>query len=201
MTTRSMTGTTLALCALALAATPLFAQAPPPTPPPPAPGTVPAAAPAPPPAWKDNVYFGGGVGLAFGDIDYVEIAPLVGYKIHPRVSTGLGVFYRWRNDDRYEPSLETSDYGGNVFARFAVTKPLFAHVEWEYLDYEYLASTGATFRDSESNVLVGAGFVQPMGGSGAVSAAVLYNLSYDDNDPYRAYDSPWVYRIGFTFGF
>jgi hypothetical protein len=183
----------LVLFPFAFTSAPLLAQAPAT----PAPG---AGTPSRP-AWKEKLYVGGGVGLAFGDVDYVEIAPLVGYNFHPRVSAGAGAFYRWKSDDRYASSVDTTDYGGNLFARFAVTAPVFLHGEWEYLDYEYVDVAGASFRDSESNFLAGAGFVQPMGGKGAFSASVLYNFSYDDNDPTRAYDSPWVYRFGVTFGF
>ena len=39
------------------------------------------------------------------------------------------------------------------------------------------------------------------GKHGRFYASILYNFSYGDNDPFRAYDSPWVYRIRATFGF
>ncbi len=163
------------------------------------------SAPPPPPAprleWKDKLYFGGGVGASFGDVDYVELAPLVGYQLHPRVSVGLGLLYRWKSDDRFAVEQNTSDYGGSLYGRFTVYQQIFAQVEYEYLDYEYATSTGGTFRDSDSSVLAGAGFFQPMGGHAGLYASALYNFSYDENDLASAYDSPWVYRVGVTFGF
>lgn len=164
------------------------------------PASLPAA-PIPEHDWTDKLYFGGGVGLSFGDVDYVEISPLVGYQLNPRVSFGLGAFYRWASDDRYSPSVDTSDYGGSVFSRINVVRPIYAHIEYEFVNYEYPTVPGSTIRASDSNALVGAGLFQPMGGRGGFYATALYNLTYDSDDPTSPYDSPWVYRLGFTFGF
>lgn len=158
--------------------------------------------PSPPrPAWRDKLYVGGGLGLSFGDVDYVEVAPLVGYELNPRIALGGGAFYRWTSDDRYAPSVDTTDYGGSVFARIHIVPPIYAHVEYEFTDYEYATVAGSSVRASESNFLVGAGFFQPTGGRGGFYASALYNLTYDANDPTSPYDSPWVYRVGFTIGF
>jgi len=149
----------------------------------------------------DRLYFGGGIGASFGDIDYVEIAPLVGYKLNPRVSLGGGIFYRWASDNRYPSSPDTNDYGASVFSRINIVPPLYAHVEFEFADYEYVTSSASTYRSHASNFLVGGGFFQPTGGHGGVYATILYNVTYDSNDPTSPYDSPWVYRVGFTIGF
>jgi hypothetical protein len=187
-----------------LGASAVHGQTPPaePTPPPgQPPAEAPPPAPTPPPAWKDKLYFGGGVGASFGDIDYVELAPLVGYRLHPRVATGVRLFYRWKSDDRYANSVSTSDYGGNLFMNLSVFGPWFGAVEYEYVDYEYATPLGATFRESDSNLLAGVGFSRRAGGRAGLYATALYNFSYDDNDPFEPYDSPWVYRVGVTFGF
>src|SRR5262245_52570965 len=88
-----------------------------PTPPPPGPTEPPQPSPppttppptTPPPApksdWRSHLFVGGGIGLSFGTIDYVEIAPIVGYRFHPRVSAGLGLLWRYRDDSRYSPSI------------------------------------------------------------------------------------------------
>jgi hypothetical protein len=179
---------------LAFALLPAWAQSPPEDPPLTTPST-------PRPAWRDKLYFGGGVGLSFGDIDYVEVAPLVGYQLNPRISFGVGAFYRWTSDDRYTPSLDTSDYGASVFSRINIVPPIYAHVEYEFVNYEYLTFAGTNAREGDSNVLVGLGFFQPTGGRSGFYASALYNLMYDEDDPTSPYDSPWVYRIGFTIGF
>lgn len=141
------------------------------------------------------------MGASFGDIDYVEISPLVGYRLNPRISFGLGAFYRWTSDDRYSPSLDTNDYGANLFSRIEIVRPIFAQIEYEFVNYEYPTTPGGSIRSSDSTVLVGGGFFQPTGGRGGIYATALYNVTYDSEDPTSPYDSPWVYRVGFTFGF
>ena len=177
-------------------------QQPTPTPPPTTPPQPPPPPPPPPKqpaAWRQKLFFGGGVGASFGVVDYVEVAPMIGYRLTPRVTTGVGLFYRWKNDDRYGVSLDTSDWGGSLFGQLHLFRGLFAHAEYEYVDYEYATLTG-TDNDSDTNVLAGLGINRARGRTGAY-ATVLYNFSYDENDPREAYDSPWVYRLGVSMGF
>lgn len=124
---------------------------------------------------------------------------MVGYHLNQRVTTGVGLFYRWKNDDRYGVSLDTSDWGGSIFGQLNLLRGLFAHAEYEYVNYEY-ATLAGTDTSSDNNVLAGLGLSRGRGRTGAY-ALVLYNFSYDDNDPTEAYDSPWVYRVGFSMGF
>ena len=182
-------------------------QQPTPTPPPttPAPQPTPPPPPPPPPpqpkpqaAWKQKIFFGGGVGASFGDVDYVEVSPMIGYRLTPRIHTGVGVFYRWKNDDRYGVSVDTHDWGGSLFGQLQLFRGFFAHAEYEYVDYEYQTLTG-TSSQSDTNTLAGLGFSR--GGRAGVYGLALYNFSYDENDPTEAYDSPWVYRVGVSFGF
>jgi len=176
------------------------APAPQPTPPPPPPPPPPAPTAPTRPAWKDKIFFGGGVGASFGVVDYVELAPMVGYRLTPRVTTGVGLFYRWKNDDRYGVSIDTSDWGGSLFGELKLFRAFFAHAEYEYVNYEYATLAGNTDSASDNNLLAGLGINRARGRSGAY-ALVLYNFSYDDNNPTEAYDSPWVYRVGFSMGF
>jgi long-subunit fatty acid transport protein len=188
-----------------LLALPALAQAqtqppPPPTPQEPRPQAQ-AEAQSPSAPSSSRWFFGGGIGASFGDVDYVEIAPLIGYRVNPRISTGVGVFWRYRDDGRYSPSVNTNDYGGSVFAEALVARPIFVHAEYEYVNYEYPSASGGTVRDSASNFYLGAGVFQPLGGNVGFYASALYNLSYDANDLSSPYDSPWAYRFGVSVGF
>jgi hypothetical protein len=146
-------------------------------------------------------FYGGYIGASFGDVEYVEIAPMVGYRVHPRFTTGVGAFWRYRDDGRYSPSITTNDYGGSVFAQAYVTKPIFVQAEYEYTNYEYPTTDGGTNRDSYSAFLLGVGFFKPLGGNVGFYASALYNLSYDSNDLSSPYNDPWVYRLGVSVGF
>ncbi len=190
------------LAVAALFASPVLARAqtqPSPQPPPPPQAEASTQSPAPPAIQR--WFFGGGIGASFGDVEYVEVAPLVGYRIRPWMSTGVGAFWRHRSDGRYSPSIDTNDYGGSVFAEALVARPVFIHAEYEYVDYEYPTFPGQTARSSTSSFLLGAGVFQPLGGNVGFYASALYNLSYDANDLASPYSSPWVYRAGVSVGF
>lgn len=147
------------------------------------------------------VYVGGNVGFGFGTVDWVELAPLVGYHVSDRFSLGLSGLYRWRDDGRYPGGLSTSDYGASVFGRYWFAPFAFGHLEVEYLSYEYVLPDFATERTDATSTFVGGGLAQPVGGNVALHLTVLYNLNYDSNDRIAPYDSPWVYRAGVSVGF
>ena len=148
-------------------------------------------------------FYGGFIGASFGDIEYVEIAPLVGYRITPQFGMGLGLLYRYRKDTRYYEDFTSTDYGANLFARYYLTSGLFLQGEYDYTDYEYLADldTGATGRDTYDALLAGVGFNTAVGRGAGLYVLALYDFSYDENDPYRLYDSAVQFRIGVSVGF
>jgi hypothetical protein len=150
-------------------------------------------------AWKEKLFFGGGVGASFGDIDYVEVSPMVGYRLTPRLSTGLSVFYRWKNDERFNASIDTEDWGASFFGQLGLFRAFFAHAEYEYVDYEYQTLSGIG-SDTDTNLLAGLG-INRGGRRSGVYALALYNFDYDEDDPLEPYDSPWVYRVGVSVGF
>jgi hypothetical protein len=200
------------LAVLLVLAIPCIAQVPAPQPTPvPTPAPGPTTQPPDMPAWEpepttasgqpgmgQRLYFGGGIGLSFGTVDYIELAPMVGYRVTPDFNLGLGVFYRYRKDSRYEEDVTTNDYGGNLFAQYQVVPTLFLHGEVEYVDYEFILPDLDTMRESDTSLLAGLGYGWPVGGS-SVYFLALYNFSYDEGNLTNPYDSPWVFRIGVTF--
>jgi hypothetical protein len=192
---RSRVAPAVAALVLAWALGPIAARAEAP-PGAPAAAAKPAAAPKP-----KRLYVGGGLGLAFGDVTYVEVSPLLGYKVAPRVTIGGSLVYRYRSDDRYGDTLTTSDYGASGFVRGDLYQGFFVQGEYEYLNYEFPVTSGTTQRDGIESVLVGPGFSNPIGGNGSFYFAALYNLSYDSNDLNSPYDDAWVIRVGVGFAF
>ena len=191
----------LSIAALALTfALPLYAQ----TSDPPSPETPPPATP-PPAKQKSPVlkrfFFGGGVGASFGDVDYIEVAPLVGFKVLPRFDLGVQPFYRWIDDGRYSPSVTTSDYGVTLFARVRVWSGLFVEGDYQFTSYEYPNVGGGTTRDTYNTFLAGGGYAFPVGGNVGFYVSALYDFSYDGNDVNRPYDSPVRVQVGVSVGF
>lgn len=164
-----------------------------------------------PQSWKDKIFFGGNFGLQFGTITDIEISPIVGYWIRPRIAAGVGVTYEYFHDKRFKPfEINTHIYGGRVFSRLVViqdfnkmipigfTGSVFAHAEYEGLSLERKYFDYPTYGEGRfllNSVLVGGGLSQPIGRKGAVYITILYNLNETMNTPYT---NPIV-RIGFSF--
>jgi hypothetical protein len=177
------------------------------------PGAAPAAGPAPPrgsggggSASGGGYWFaGGGLGLSFGTVDYVEIYPVIGYRFKAPISLGVQFLYRYSNDDRYAGDSATTDYGATLFFRYFVIENFFVEADYEYLSYEYLYYVNdvgevGTRRTEAGNVFLGVGYSQPIGRKSAFFVSVLYNVTFDDA-PDAPYADPWLIRAGVSFGF
>ena len=140
-------------------------------------------------------WFGGGIGLAFGDVDYVSIEPVVGYSFTPKLAVGGRLVFRYTNDSRYPEDVTTNNYGAGVFVRYLVARPLFVQAEYEYLSYEYPVSPGTTIREGFDSVLGGFGVAQPLGARTALYATALYNFSWKADEP-SPYADQWIFRVG-----
>jgi hypothetical protein len=155
-------------------------------------------------SFKDRIFFGGGFGLSFSSYsDYVSVSPMIGYKLTPKVATGLQVQYRYTKYKQYITKFSTSDYGVSPFIRYNFYGPLFLHAEYEYLSYEYPVSTDKMARKAYNSFLAGGGFFQPLGRSAGFYIVALYNFSYKDRayGEISPYDSPLILRAGVTAGF
>jgi len=72
-------------------------------------------------SFRDNIFYGGYINLSFGSYTVIGIEPMVGYKLTPKLSTGVKVRYNYIKDDRYAQSHTTSTYGGSIFGRYLLT--------------------------------------------------------------------------------
>jgi len=183
---------------------PAAAQTGPTPPPPPPPQPQPQQEQQPPPesSWlKGRWFFGGGFGASFGTVDTISVAPMVGLRVAPRVSVGVQPFYSWVDDGRYSPNLTFNDYGATLFARVRVFRSLFGEADYLYSNYEYPSGPGQTSRADYNAFLAGGGYAIPLGGNASLYVSALYDFSYDDNDPFLPYDSPWRVQVGATVGF
>lgn len=154
--------------------------------------------------FKDRFYFGGNLGLQFGSATYIDLSPLVGYKISEQFSAGVGATYIYYNvkENAYNYKYETSIYGGRVFARYHFMENLFAHAETELLNMDVPEKiSGPTnyrlVRDNIVSVLGGGGYAQPIGARSALIVMLLWNFT---EEQYSPYENP-IFRVGFNAGF
>jgi len=151
-----------------------------------------------PKTFKDRGYFGGGFGLSGGrdgfgnNFFFIALNPIVGYMIKPQFSIGTGV--NWQRTSFSDINLTLNQYGVSPFARYNFSPQLFGYGEYNYI-------STPTFNNKErrsfNRMLLGLGYTVPLGGRGAVNGVALYDVLY--NQAERAFASPWVFRVFFTF--
>lgn len=153
--------------------------------------------------FKDKIFFGGGFGMNFGTINYVELSPLVGYKVTDRLSAGIGLTYKYISTRGYysQDDFKTTIYGGRLFGNYLVTENLFPQVEYEVLSLErrYFDFAGGYPNEGRfffESFFVGAGYRYPIGQNSYMTIILLYNLNHTANSPYS---QPYVWRMGFNF--
>ncbi len=158
--------------------------------------------------FMDKVYVGGGFGLSFGDLTYIQLMPIVGYRITPKLSAGLRLMYQYTSRKYYtgpttSEKLTSNDFGFGPFARMMLFGPIFLQAEYEYLNYEYYNTPDEKNRLGFSSFMAGGGIVQPIGGKAAFFLTALYNFSYNSSSTAgpQPYSKPYVIRAGITAGF
>ncbi len=144
----------------------------------------------------DKVYVGGTFWMQFGNVTFIDVSPLVGYRFTDKFSAGPGIVYQYYKDKRYTPDYETNTYGGRLFARYTIFQQFFAQAQYENLSTEFFYRDGTRFREWVPGAFIGGGILQPLGRRGAIVISGMYNLLYDEER--SPYPSPWLFNVGFT---
>lgn len=137
--------------------------------------------------FKDRIWFGGGVGLNFGTVTAIQLDPLVGYYLDRgrKVSTGLGLSYWYYQDNRFSPAISQNAYGYRVFSRYRLIEQAYLHAEFLHLNAErFFNVENDVTRIWVPHLLVGAGYVQPLGSGSSVYIQVLWEVLQDPNSVY-----------------
>ena len=150
-------------------------------------------------ALRDRIFISPDLGLQFGTVTLVMLAPKVGYRFTEKFSAGLGGTYAYIKDKSYPGyTFETNTYGGSIFAQYQIFENIRAYTEYEILNIElYDPYYNISYRENIPSLLVGGGYSQPLGGNSSFVVMALYNLL---DGPKSIYTNP-VIRIGFNIGF
>lgn len=157
------------------------------------------------PPFRERLFFGGSFGLQIGTITDIELSPVAGFWVLPRLALAAGPNYRFYKD----PLGRTDIYGGRVYSEFAVIRDLnsliplglnlgiFIHLEDEYLslDPEFWMIPSDGRRYNVNTLLAGAGISQPVGRRASINMMALWALN---EGVYDIYSSPEL-RVTFTF--
>lgn len=144
-------------------------------------------------------YFGGNVGLNFGDYFRIRIAPLVGYRLTAKASAGVKIAYEYIEDKRYSETVTSHNYGGSFFTRYRFHPKGYAQVEFAAMSYQYKVSEAESDREWIPFILVGGGFMQRIAGNSWAFIEVMFDVLQDDKSPYKDWE-PWV-SVGAGVGF
>lgn len=152
-----------------------------------------------PPALQ-RFYFGGSFGLQFGTVTNIEISPMVGFWLLPRVAVAAGPSFQYLK----APGIGTTIFGGRTYLQFALVKDLsnlipvgagtgiFVQGEYELLSVEKRYVT-LVYEDegrvSSGNFLAGAGISQRTGRRSSLNITFLWCVS---NDQYELYSNPVI---------
>ena len=158
------------------------------------------------PPLRERIFFGGSFGLQFGTLTNIEVSPVVGIWLLPRLSVAGGpnfTYYKYYDD-------ETTMYGGKFYSQFVLLKDLnnvlpvgihtgiFFHIEDELLNLEsayWQTPPYSSERFTVNTILLGGGISQQLGRRSFMNIMVLWALQ---DSGYVIYDNPEL-RISFNF--
>jgi hypothetical protein len=159
----------------------------------------------------DRFVFGGGLGLQFGTLTFIDISPMIGYRITDRLETGIGLTYKYyKYNDFYtdqttgqKVDLKSDMYGASIYTRYHILENVFAHVEYERLRYNFeniYSSGGQILREPMhtyiNGLFVGGGLRQNITKGSFLYVMALWDLIEDPNSPYQ---NP-IIRMGVMLG-
>jgi hypothetical protein len=158
------------------------------------------------PPLKERLFYGGSFSLQLGTITNIEVSPVIGLWVLPRLAVAAGPNYRFYKDW----IGRTNIYGGRSYVQFVIFRDLdkfiplgihtsiFLHCEDEMLSLESEYWKNITYDPKRfliNTVLGGAGISQQVGKRSSFNIMVLWAL----NDPgYDIYGNPEI-RVGFVF--
>jgi hypothetical protein len=158
------------------------------------------------PPLKERLFFGGNFGLQFGTITDIQVSPIIGLWLLPRLAVAVGPDYRYYRD-RYD---RTNIYGGKGYLQFVVIKNInsvipvgvntgiFLQVENDFLSLEssfWKNPPVTSNRFIINTVLAGGGISQQIGMRSSLNIMVLWALN---DSGYGIYGNPEI-RFSFTF--
>jgi hypothetical protein len=160
---------------------------------------------------KSRLFFGGTLGLSFGNYTIINVSPQVGYRFTEHFAAGAGINYIYYNYKYYYPDgslseRDTYSYVGlNVFGRAYPIRQFFVQVQPE-LNYVWGSNkyygngqeiTNSIPSQFVPSLLLGGGAAIPAG-NGAITITVLYDVIQNTFSPYY---HQAVFAFGFNVGF
>jgi hypothetical protein len=157
------------------------------------------------PPLSQRLFFGGSFGLQLGTVTNIQIAPVGGVWLLPRLNIAAGPSFQYYHYDNFSTAI----YGGRTYSQFMFLQdlnnviPLGVHLGF-YLQGEYeglslersvFVSDTATGRVYQGTWLGGIGISEPVGPRSAIDVEFMWTLS---GDKYQVHESP-EFRVMLMF--
>ena len=157
------------------------------------------------PPLKERLFYGGNFSLQFGTYTDIEVSPVIGLWVLPRISIAAGPDFQYYKFF----SRGTVIYGGKTYIELlflqdldnviplGVHLGLFLHVEYEALSLEtdFFEAPYDSKRFMLNTFLAGGGIRQQMGQRSSLNFTFLWVLN---NSDYNIYGNPEI-RVSFIF--
>lgn len=157
------------------------------------------------PPLGQRLFYGGNFGLQLGTYTYVEVSPIVGIWLLPRVGVAAGPTYKYLKD----PLGNTDVFGGKTFTRLVLIQDInnivpigvglsiYLQAEYERLSYkaDFFYTNPESNRINNSAILGGFGFSQHLGPRSSLNISFLWVMNETELD---IYDNPEI-KVGITF--
>ncbi len=159
------------------------------------------------PPVRERLFFGGSFGLQFGSITDIEVAPVVGFWVLPRIAVAAGPDYRFYSFYKDKTQI----YGGKAYVEFTLLRninsvipigtntDIIAHVEDQLLSLEssfFKDPPYTSKRFNTNTVLAGGGLSQQIGRRSALNILVMWALNEETD--LGLYSNPEI-RLSFVF--
>ena len=158
------------------------------------------------PPLKERLFYGGSFGLQIGTITDIEVSPVIGIWVFPRLAVALGPDYRFYKD----PHDRTNIYGGSSYIKLVVIQDinsfiplgihtgLFLHAEDECLSLQSTFWKNPPYTSDRffiNTLLAGFGISQQMGRRSSIDFMILWVLN---DSQYDIYSNPEI-RLSLIF--
>ena len=133
---------------------------------------------------SQKLFYGGTVGLSFGNYSRVALYPYVGLRVTRSFRVGVQPGYEYITDKRYDRKYTASNYGISLLAQYNIIPALYVHIEPAYYSYDAYYIAGEN-RVGVPFVFVGAGLHQKLGNRSVMYFQVKFDLLQNENSPYK----------------
>jgi len=133
---------------------------------------------------KAQVHTGGNVSVSYDNGVFVDIAPVIGYRID-KINAGISPVFSFKKPDNSNQLIYAA--GTRIYGQYFVIENAFIHGEFQLMNNQTttILTDGSRIHNRiwTYSLPVGAGYEYKLNAKTRVQASVLYDLLQDKNNP------------------